>query len=70
MISLLGDINGDGLINTGDVLKIHRYILGKIEVMEDVYIYSSHINSDNLINTGDVMKLHRYVLGKIEVLEG
>lgn len=70
MISLLGDINGDGLINTGDVLKIHRYILGKIEVMEDVYIYSSHINSDNLINTGDVMKLHRYVLGKIEILEG
>lgn len=70
MISLLGDINGDGLINTGDVLKIHRYVLGKIEVMEDVYIYSSHINSDNLINTGDVMKLHRYVLGKIESLEG
>lgn len=69
-VSLLGDINGDGLINTGDVLKLHRYVLGKIEVMEDGYIYSSHINSDNLINTGDVMKLHRYVLGKIESLEG
>lgn len=70
LISLLGDINGDGLVNTGDVLKIHRYVLGKIEVMDDVYIYSSHVNSDNLINTGDVMKLHRYVLGKIESLEG
>lgn len=69
LISLLGDINGDGLINTGDVLKLHRYVLGKIEVMEDVYIYSSYLNSDNLINTGDVMKLHRYILGKIVSLE-
>lgn len=68
-ISLLGDINGDGLINTGDVLKLHRYVLGKIENMENYYLASSYINSDNLINTGDVLKLHRYVLGKIASLE-
>jgi len=67
--SLLGDINGDGLINTGDVLKLHRYVLGKIETMEKYYLASSYINSDDLINTGDVLKLHRYVLGKIVSLE-
>jgi len=68
-ISLLGDINGDGLINTGDVFKLHRYVLGKIESLEKYYLASSYINDDNLINTGDVFKLHRYVLGKIDNLE-
>jgi len=68
-ISLLGDINGDGLINTGDVLKLHRYVLGKIESLEKYYLASSYINQDDLINTGDVLKLHRYVLGKVNSLE-
>lgn len=67
-ISLLGDITGDGYVDTSDVLKLHRYILGKASISDRWYIESCYINSDDEIDTADVLKLHRYVLGKIESL--
>jgi hypothetical protein len=68
-ISLLGDVNGDGYIDTADVLKLQRYILGKTSISERWYLEASYINGDREIDTADVLKLHRFVLGKIKSLE-
>lgn len=67
-ISLLGDVNGDGEIDTADVLRLHRYILKKTSISDKWYLASSYINDDTEIDTADVLKLHRYVLGKIDSL--
>ncbi len=67
-ISIKGDNNGDGLIDTGDVLKLHRYVLGTVKMDELYYKEASKINDDEEIDTGDVLRLHRYALGQIENL--
>ncbi len=68
MVSLLGDMNGDGVINTGDVLKLHRMVLEKIKVEEAWFLKAGEVTDDEDINTGDVLKLHRYILGKVDSL--
>ena len=67
-IVLSGDINGDGKRDTADVLKLHRYILGRAKIEEKYFLEAGYINSDRIIDTADVLKLHRYVLGRINSL--
>lgn len=57
----LGDSNGDGDINAGDLLNIRRKILGKTK-LENEYKTSSDANSDDEINAGDLLYIRRFIL--------
>lgn len=57
----LGDSNGDGDINAGDLLNIRRKILGKTK-LENEYKTSSDANSDGEINAGDLLYIRRFIL--------
>ena len=62
-IILYGDANGDGKINSIDLLVIQRHIL-EIEEIEDIYRKASNINKNGKKPTSvDLLLIQRHILG-------
>lgn len=62
----IGDVNGDGVIDSGDLFKLQQFLIGKIE-FNDKQKKSSDTNIDNEINSGDIFKLVQHLIGKINL---
>ena len=60
----LGDVNGDGDVNTRDARLLLRYIAGLVE-KEDVKLSVADINGDGEINTRDARLLLRTIAGLV-----
>lgn len=58
----MGDINGDGYVDTGDTLVAKQVVLGKKEV-KGVYKTAMDVNKDGFNDTGDTLALKKYILG-------
>ena len=58
----MGDINGDGYVDTGDTLVAKQVVLGKKEV-KGVYKTAMDVNKDGFTDTGDTLALKKYILG-------
>lgn len=66
-IVLYGDVNGDGKINTVDMLFLQRHIL-KLQKVEGIFLKSGNVlkNGKNP-STVDMLKIQRHIL-KLETL--
>lgn len=65
VISILGDINGDGEINSGDLFYTQKYLLKQME-LDECYKEACDVNNDNEINSGDLFFIQKYLLKKTE----
>jgi hypothetical protein len=54
----IGDVNGDGQVNTSDITKVERII---VEI--DGPTAAADVNQDGRINTADVTKIERIIAG-------
>ena len=60
---MYGDVNGDGKINSIDLLVLQRHIL-EIEVLEEIYKKASIINKTaNKPTSVDLLLIQRHILG-------
>ena len=66
-IVVRGDLNGDGIIDGSDYIKLKNYMLSKIE-FNYLEFQSGELNGDEVIDGSDYIKLKNYMLSKIETL--
>lgn len=59
----LGDINGDGLIDATDLLKIRKYLLGK-EKIENAYYKALDTYNDGQVDATDLLKIRKVLTNK------
>lgn len=68
IVSVLGDINGTGDANLGDVALLYRYLKGKTE-LELYQIAAGDVINSGSIKVNDVSRIYRYHKGKVTSLE-
>ena len=68
ILSVKGDVNGDGKVTTADVSKVYRHIKKRINISEDCYLLASDVNGDGKVSTADVSKIYRFVKKRIDSL--
>jgi len=61
-ISVLGDIDADGTVTMGDLLKVRNQILKRANLTE-LQIFSGDIDNDGNITMGDLLKIRNHILG-------
>ena len=59
---LIGDVNGDGVINSIDVMALFNYTIDKNDI--DYVLALGDVNGDGIINSIDVMALFNYTIDK------
>lgn len=63
---VMGDVNGDAEINSGDLLFTKKHLLGTSTVT-GVQKTAMDINKDNEVNSGDLLLLKKFLLGTSEI---
>ena len=68
-ISVLGDVNGDGKMNSADLLAIQKDLLKVKEIDSKAKNIAADVNQDKVINSADLLKIQKQLLGvsKIEI---
>ena len=61
-IHLIGDIDGNGKINTGDVAKLNAHLKGTNKLADEYMILCANVNGGSL-NMGDTASLYSHIKG-------
>lgn len=61
---MLGDVNGDGIINSADAILVLRYAV-ELGDLTDTQKLAANVNKDAVINSADAILILRYAVGKI-----
>lgn len=62
----LGDVNGDGIIDAADYIRLKNYILGNKTLTEDQKM-SANVTEDDIIDAADYIRIKNYILGKKKI---
>lgn len=58
----LADANSDGIINSGDLLRVQKHLLKAISLDNTPNAIAADANCDGIINSGDLLKIQKYLL--------
>lgn len=65
-VAVTGDVDGDGLINILDLLKIQKHIL-KSKLLDSSYLVAGDTNNDKSITILDLLRIQKHILGEIKL---
>ena len=61
IVVVLGDINGDGIINKDDVLLLSKYIISNNISNNEIYYKALDVDRNTVIDINDVIKMVKYI---------
>lgn len=64
---IMGDVNGDGVINSKDAVIFNQHLAG-IEMMDSSVLDAADINKDNAINSKDIVAMNQFLAGLVDYL--
>ncbi len=67
-IIIYGDVNGDGKINSQDLRRVQRHILG-VAVVAGHPLTAADANRDGKVNSQDLRRTQRHILGLVKTLQ-
>ena len=62
-----GDVNGDGKVNSQDLRRAQRHILGAA-ALNGYYLTAADVNGDGKVNSQDLRRSQRFILGSLNSL--
>ena len=65
-VILYGDANGDGKINSADLLRIQKAILN-MTALDAASAEAADANRDGKVSSADLLKIQKYILGRGEI---
>lgn len=68
-VTIYGDITGDGLVNSADLLKLRQHMLGKTKLTGCQFDAANINRTDALANSADLLKLRQHMLGKSLIVQ-
>jgi len=64
-VVIYGDLNGDGIINSGDLFKLRQHLINP-ETLKDAFKIAANITkTDDVINSGDLFKLRQHLMSPV-----
>jgi beta-N-acetylglucosaminidase len=63
VIVMMGDTNGDGKINSGDLFSVQKYLINSNTTVSDSIKKAMDVNKDGKVNSGDLFNMQKYLLG-------
>ncbi|MBQ8683521.1 MAG: SH3 domain-containing protein [Clostridia bacterium] len=63
-----GDVNGDGKVNSQDLRRAQRHILGAA-ALNGYFLTAADVNGDGKINSQDLRRSQRFILGSLSSLQ-
>jgi len=67
-VVIYGDVNGDGKVNSVDLRRAQRHILGVIKV-QGYFLSAADANRDGKVNSVDLRRAQRYILGILKDIQ-
>ena len=62
--ALLGDVNGDGIVNLQDALGVLAYYVGEADALVDLYV--ADVTGDKVVNLQDALCILAWYVGEID----
>ena len=68
-VVIYGDINGDGAIDSADLLKLRQHLIGSSK-LSGVYFNSANVTkTDNSVDSADLLKLRQHLIGTNKITQ-
>ena len=67
-VVIVGDVNGDGAVNSVDLLRAQKHILG-LEELAGPYLTAADSNRDGKVDSVDLLRTQKYILKLLESLQ-
>ena len=68
-VVIFGDLSGDGIINSADLLKLRQHLLGTNQ-LSGAYLEAAKVTGNNNINSANLLKLRQHLLGTTNINQG
>ena len=59
-VTIKGDVNGDGLVNSSDVVRLYEYMAGQTEGVSES---AADVNGDGTVNSSDIVRIYEIMAG-------